>query len=150
MTIEQRIEAAEKLLAEAKAELAKTTTRKNWPEKMEAGMVFRHKRGKVCILTKANDLVWLSAPDDDAVHGGTYGPAKQGFGGKEDCFTYLGHARDILTIRTDAHEPTGAELVGKVCEFSDGNRWSAPCECTSEPKYRAANGLMWKYARLAR
>lgn len=47
------------------------------------------------------------------------------FDGDESDFTYLGYARDLLAIKTpDAPEPTGAELVGKVCEFSDdGKTW---------------------------
>lgn len=38
---------------------------------------------------------------------------------------FLGHARDLLTIKApDAPEPTGAELVGRLCEFSDdGLNW---------------------------
>ena len=62
-------------------------------------------------------------------------------------------------IADDAHEPTGAELVGKVCQVSlspinrpnDGIR----CLVTSfDPiiGYRTKEGenMPWKYARLAR
>lgn len=56
----------------------------------------------------------------------------------------------------DAPEPTGANLVGRVCEFSDdGRKWSddVPHKCT---KYSPAEGYAcscgaWsKFARLAK
>ena len=92
----------------------------------------------------------------------------QCYGWDEDPnIEYLGHARDLLTIKTpDAPEPTGAELVGKVCDFSDngvdwtmgslwtGKRGGDPRICTgfspdTELRYHNAN-CAWKYARLYR
>ena len=67
-----------------------------------------------------------------------------------------------LTIKTpDAPEPTGAELVGKMCEFSDdGKEWTRPssvCKEYSESGFSghgyyedAENGWRWKFARLAK
>ncbi len=120
MSPEEKIEAAQKLIDEARAEIA--AKKRNWPEKIEPGMLFR------CPI-------------------GTF------------LIRYLGHARDLIRIADDAHEPTGAELVGKVCQVSlspinkpnDGIR----CLVTSfDPiiGYRTKEGenMPWKYARLAR
>lgn len=74
--------------------------------------------------------------------------------------------RDLLAIKTPDEEPTGAGLVGKVCDFSDngadwtmGNLWTGkngvdPRICTgfspdAELKYHNAN-CAWKYVRLYR
>ena len=92
---------------EAKIEAVKAAEKakpsRNWPERIEAGMVFRHKRQGDYLATFAGYLVCIAD--------GGYWSQDRGFDGDEDQFTYLGHARDILTRRTDAHEPTGTELV---------------------------------------
>ena len=60
MSPEEKIEAAEKLIAEAKAELAamreKAAAPRNWPERIDAGMCFGL-RGFVYIYTDFGDLV---------------------------------------------------------------------------------------------
>ena len=105
MTIEERLEQAEKLVAEVKAELAAMrVTKRNWPERIEAGMCFRWGKGLTYIYVQGGTLANIESGETFDAH--------LGFNGRERDFTYLGHARDILTIRTDAHEPTGAELVG--------------------------------------
>lgn len=118
MSPEEKIEAAQKLIDEARAEIA--AKKRNWPEKIEPGMMFRwesgYTKGHTYIFARGGCLVNIAT-------GETF-EGDQGFRGKQDQFTYLGHARDLIKIADDTHEPTGAELVGKVCEFSDdGERW---------------------------
>jgi len=73
-----------------------------------------------------------------------------------DSFTYLGHARDLIKIANVAHEPTGAELVGKVCVYTndDGrmNNAGRTCEVYEPGRgYSWGSRRMWyKHARLAR
>ena len=155
MSPEEKIEAAQKLIDEARAELA--AKKRNWPETIEAGMVFYHNRGGFHYMAcstdgeNVNNLVCLKAGQNYSF--------KNLFHGDEAEFTYLGHARDLIKIADDAHEPTGAELVGKICQVSlhpisepnDGIR----CLVTSfDPiiGYRTKEGedMPWKYARLAR
>ena len=155
MSPEEKIKAAQKLIDEARAEIA--AKKRNWPETIEPGMCFGL-RGFVYIYTDFGDLVIVRSSEGAQNEGKRYAPAK-GFAGLEDDFTYLGHARDLIKIADDAHEPTGAELVGKVCQVSlspinkpnDGIR----CLVTSfDPiiGYRTKEGetMPWKYARLAR
>ena len=128
MTIEERLEQAEKLVAEVKAELAamraEKATKRNWPERIEAGMVFK---------AKMTEATWMAVDGVNLVC--IANGEKGGYGvmcdiASPNALDYLGHARDILTIRTDAHEPTGAELVGRLCEFSDdGCNWVALAPC---------------------
>ena len=71
---------------------------------------------------------------------------------------YLGHARDLIKIADDAHELTGAELVGKYCEYcdidGDWDDWRKG-ECkdftpgTDQPYLRDQGGR-FRFARLAR
>ncbi len=107
MSLEERLEKAEKLVAEVKAELAAMrVTKRNWPERIEAGDCFEQANGSrylVCgtkLVSLDTGALWLL--------GG--GPS----GNDKTDLSYLG--KIDLTIRTDAHEPTGAELVGRVCE----------------------------------
>lgn len=150
MTIEERLEQAEKLVAEVKAELAamRATKPRNWPERIEAGMVFKAKfTGATWMATGRGTECMCIA---NGKHGG-WGVMND----VSDALDYLGHARDILTIRTDAHEPTGAELVGKVCQVSeDGIGWRGPWTLES---YWEGKGWSWgshdtwyKFARLAK
>lgn len=155
MSPEEKTEAAQKLTDEARAEIA--AKKRNWPEKIEPGMCFGL-RGFVYICTDFGDLVIVRSSEGAQNEGKRYAPA-EGFAGLEDDFAYLGHARDLIKIADDAHEPAGAELVGKVCQVSlspinrpnDGIR----CLVTSfDPiiGYRTKEGenMPWKYARLAR
>ena len=150
MSLEERLEQAEKLVAEVKAELAamRATKASNWPERIEAGMCFRWGKGLTYIYVQGGTLANIESGETFDAH--------LGFNGRERDFTYLGHARDILAIRTGAHEPTGAELVGRMCEFADlmSGPWS-PGECAAFGQnpaypYRKAGGAEWKYARLAK
>lgn len=115
MSPEEKIEATQKLIDEAKAEIV--AKKRNWPEKIEPGMCFGL-RGFVCIYTDFGDLVIVRSSEGAQNEGKRYAPA-EGFAGLEDDFTYLGHARDLIKIANVAHEPTGAELVGKRCEDGD-------------------------------
>ena len=106
MSPEEKIAAAERLIAEAKAELA--AKKRNWPEKIEPGMLFRY-LDKVWIAMSAtgrhpfDTLVSLESGFTYALH--------NLFNGRDQLFDYLGHARDLVKIADDAHEPTGAGLV---------------------------------------
>ena len=102
MSPEEKIEAAQKLIDEARTELA--AKKRNWPEKIEPGMCFGL-RGFVYIYTDFGDLVIVRSSEGAQNEGKRYAPAK-GFAGLEDDFTYLGHARDLIKIADDAHEPT--------------------------------------------
>lgn len=107
----------EALTAKVAAYESEKATKRNWPERIEAGMCFGISEGGVeCqyIVSDASRLVCI-ASNTPRMIGGKWN-SESLFRGSECRFTYLGHARDILTIRTDAHEPTGAELVGKMVE----------------------------------
>lgn len=114
MTIEERLAEAQKLIDEVKAELAaKAKPARNWPEKIEPGMVFAYKDGAAYIYTDfaCDYLICINGVGNDKY--GT-GFTKDVFHKRSHLFTYLGHARDRITIRTEkaeAHEPTGEELV---------------------------------------
>ena len=124
MSLEERLEQAEKLVADVKAELAAMrATKRNWPERIEAGMVFRV-NGESMMVPNGKPVSYVIALTGEKVGMSHYGWESA------PGIEYLGHARDILTIRTDAHEPTGAELVGRLCEFSDdGCNWVALAPC---------------------
>ena len=137
------IEEMRELLAKLEAEKA---TKRNWPERIEAGDCFEQANGSRYLVcgTKFVNLdtgaLWLL--------GG--GPS----GSDKIDLSYLG--KIDLSIRTDAHEPTGAELVGRVCEFADlmSGPWS-PGECAAFGQnpaypYRKAGGAEWKFARLTK
>ena len=155
MSPEEKIEAAQKLIDEARAEIA--ANKRNWPEKIEAGMVFRHRGGSVYVWAhdRCQELVCLVAGGESRC-GDVFD--KDLARACMDSFSYLGHARDLIKIADDAHEPTGAELVGKVCQVSlspinrpnDGIR----CLVTSfDPtigyRTKEGEGTPWKYARLS-
>lgn len=131
MSPEEKLEMGRKLIAEAEAEIA--AKKRNWPEKIEPGMVFESNGDKM-ILSKINrngDLRLIGLDDgnrfsDDSTFG------MDG----EESFAYLGRARDLIKIADDAHEPTGAELVGKMCMFrgfnvgqDDPDEWFGPWMC---------------------
>lgn len=126
MSPEEKIEMGRKLIAEAEAEIA--AKKRSWPEKIEPGMVFKWWNGFVYIFARGGCLV-------NAATGETF-EGDQGFRGKEHQFSYLGHARDLIKIADAAHEPTGAELVGKMCMFrgfnlgqDDPEEWFGPWMC---------------------
>lgn len=92
----------EALTAKVAAYEAEKATKRNWPERIEAGDCFEQANGSrylVCgskFVNLDTGALWLL--------GG--GPS----GNDKTDLSYLG--KIDLTIRTDAHEPTGAELVG--------------------------------------
>ena len=148
MSPEEKIEAAEKLIAEAKAEFA--AKKRNWPEKIEAGMCFGEEDG--------DKSMWIVCDDLHLVCVSSY-KAGIRWGGWRETKTrlrYLG--RDLIKIADDAHEPTGAELVGKYCEYcdidGDWDNWGKG-ECkdfipgTDQPYLRNQGGR-FRFARLAR
>ena len=144
---EQAIENAKACFDKAKEMLDANDSAppRNWPERIEAGMCFGREDVRYVLFGKRlanieSGVIWSTSGDP--------------FGGDQSEFDYLG--KMDLTIRTDAHEPTGAELVGKMCEFSDRltGPWS-PGECAafgqnSSYPYRKAGGAEWKLARLAK
>lgn len=162
MSPEEKIEAAEKLIAEARAEMA--AKKRNWLEEAKPGMLFRS-NGKVVAIPPRYPVDHAISLDPEHI-----GMSCYGWENAPDI-EYLGHARDILTIALppqviEAHEPTGEELVGRLCEFSDdGKVWTKPGECDEfdpndrEMAYHSAvklslagdGGRKWfEFARLAR
>ena len=149
MSPEEKIEAAQKLIDEARAEIA--AKKRNWPEKIEPGMLFRS-YGKVVVIPPRHPVDHAISLDPDHIGTPCYG--------WEDAkdLEYLGHARDILTIRTDAHEPTGAELVGRYCEYcdtdGDWDNWEkGECEDFTpgaDQPYLRSQDVRFRFARLAR
>ena len=148
MSPEEKIEAAQKLIDEAKAEFA--AKKRNWPEKIEAGMCFGEEDG--------DKSMWIVCDDLQLVCVSSY-KAGIRWGGWRETKTrlrYLG--RDLIKIADDAHEPTGAELVGKYCEYcdidGDWDNWGKG-ECkdfipgTDQPYLRNQGGR-FRFARLAR
>lgn len=161
MSPEEKIEAAQKLIDEARAEL--TAKKRNWLEEAKPGMLFRS-NGKVVAIPPRHPVDHAISLDPERI-----GMSCYGWENAPDI-EYLGHARDILTIALppqviEAHGPTGEELVGKVCEFSDdGKAWTKPGECDEfdpsdrEMAYHSAVKLTlagddrkwFEFARLAR
>lgn len=145
MSPEEKIEAAQKLIDEARVEIA--AKKRNWPEKIEAGMCFGEEDG--------DKAVWIVCDDLQLVCVSSY-KAGIRWGGWRETKTrlrYLG--RDLIKIADDAHEPTGVELVGKVCVYThdDGrtNDDGLVCEV-----YEPGRGYSWgaratwyRFARLA-
>ena len=100
----------EVLTAKVAAYEAEKATKRNWPERIEAGMCFE-RDGITYVSTVDTMLVCVHG--HEANIGNIY--SRRGyFGAVEDEFRYLGHARDRIKIIEDAHEPTGAELVGAL------------------------------------
>lgn len=150
MSPEEKIEAAQRLIDEARAEIA--AKKRNWLEEAKPGMLFRS-NGKVVAIPPRHPVDHAISLDPESI-----GMSCYGWENAPDI-EYLGHARDLIKIANVAHEPTGAELVGNVCMVSlspinnpnDGIR----CLVTSfDPiiGYRTKEGenMPWKYARLAR
>ena len=158
MSPEEKIEAAQKLIDEARVELTamreKAAAPRNWPEWIDAGMVFRHRGGAVYVWAhdRCQELVCLVAGGESRC-GDVFD--KDLARVCMDSFSYLGHARDLIKIADDAREPTWAELVGKVCEYSDSGFtacMAAKSECRGigPHGYMDSRGTWYRFARLAR
>ena len=160
MSPEEKIEAAQKLIDEARAELTamreKAAAPHNWPERIDAGMVFRHRGGAVYVWAhdRCQELVCLVAGGESRC-GDVFD--KDLARACMDSFSYLGHARDLIKIADDAHEPTGAELVGKRCEYcdidGDWDHWdTGVCKSFAPGADRPYlhQGGQFRFARLAR
>ena len=158
MSPEEKIEAAQKLIDEARAEIA--AKKRNWPEKIEPGMLFRCPIGTFLIRYRSHGpLGPVNDWDLVEIFTGRYLSGEGGkFSGQEHEFTYLGHARDLIKIADDAHEPTGAELVGRYCEYcdtdGDWDNWEKG-ECKdftpgADQPYLRKQGVRFRFARLAR
>lgn len=149
-------------IAELRAEIDRLERegKLNWPERITAGMLFRHHANGMYVTCFPDGsgrlvLVQIDSQDKDWMNGTHSG--FRGFGEQEEGFTYLGYACDLLTIKApDAPEPTGAELVGEVCEFSDPiARWTEPYKCMAYDPAKGylceCEGALWmKRARLYR
>ena len=99
---EQAIENAKACFDKAKEMLDAKDAKpqRNWPERIEAGDCFKDAEDNRIWLAISERTFCCVIGENTGVH--AYG--------HREAWVYLG--RDILTIRTDAHEPTGAELVG--------------------------------------
>ena len=80
---------------------------RNWPERIEAGMVFQ---------SPGTTATWMATDVDGlfvCLKGETdsFKAAGRTMRLERDNVPHAGHARNILTIRTDTHEPTGEDLV---------------------------------------
>ena len=149
MNMESKVEAAQKMIEEVKTELAamraEKATKRNWPERIEAGMVFRH--GSVVHMVDTSGALVM-------IHGDQ--PGGKWIQWERAPLEYIGTSFAVLTIRTDAHEPTGAELVGKVCIYTDDdgrmNDAGWACEVYEPGRgYSWGNRTTWyKHARLAK
>lgn len=132
MSPEEKIEAAQKLIDEARAEIA--AKKRNWLEEAKPGMLFRS-NGKVVAIPPRHPVDHAISLDPEHI-----GMSCYGWENAPDI-EYLGHARDLIKIADDAHEPTGAELVGKVCEYvhADGRTHAGQvCEV-----YEPGRGYSW-------
>ena len=95
-TLEENIPRMERELAEMREKLERQ--KRNWPEKLEAGMIFRHKNGDHYMTRLLNDSVAaldLVALDNGAGMHWNYGLL---FNGAERDFTYIGLAEYVLRI----------------------------------------------------
>ena len=153
----------EVLTAKVAAYEAEKATKRNWPERIEAGMVFRV-NGESMMVPNGKPASYLIALTGEKVGMSHYG--WESAPGNE----YLGHARDILTIRTDAHEPvegiderrqkyanaseyyaaarapkahepTGAELVGTACEPTGVDLVGKRCRVSLSQIHHALDGV---------
>ena len=151
---EQAIENAKACFDKAKEMLDAKDAKppRNWPERIEAGDCFEVTSGARWMKTDTDGIL-VCIRDE---HGKMDAAGVTIKVTHYDDMTYLGHARDILTIRTDAHEPTGAELVGKVCIYTDDdgrmNDAGWACEVYEPGRgYSWGNRTTWyKHARLAK
>lgn len=151
----------------AEADRLERERKRNWPEKVEIGMIFQHEDGEIYMASRAGEDS-AAHPTPDCLVCVTDSWPRIGvmyadysddpFDGDEAQFTYLGHARGLLTIKTpDAPESTGEELVGRVCDvLDDGVSWGRQSWGRIEV-YEPERGYSWgsrtrwhKYARLAK
>ena len=95
-TLAENIRRMEKELAEMKETLERR--KRNWPDVLVKGMVFRDNDGDI-FMTRAKgliprlDLVQLSGVP------GNFWSQGNCFNGDEQKFTYIGLARDVLSIK---------------------------------------------------
>jgi len=160
MNLEQKLEAVQNQLNEIKSELEADKRKqeelknRNWPNEIKPGMLFA-KWGVYYIVSRIErsmDLRLIGLQD-----GNRYSDDSL-FGNNEKEFAYIGLAKDRIKIEDATHEPTGDELVGKLCQFSDdGENWSAAKhKCigrvylSGSMVYLSGSCMTWKYARLAR
>lgn len=100
--LKQNIERMEKELAAMKAKL-----RRNWPEKLVKGMVFRHKRmGHFMTrpLHSSGDELDLVALDDSS---GNFWREGKCFNGSKSEFTYIGMFNDVFALKPT----TGGQIM---------------------------------------
>ena len=97
MSPEEKIEAAQKLIDEARAEIA--AKKRNWLEEAKPGMLFRS-NGKVVAIPPRHPVDHAISLDPERI-----GMSCYGWENAPDI-EYLGHARDLIKIADDAHEPT--------------------------------------------
>ena len=156
----------------AEADRLERERKRNWPEKVEIGMIFQHEDGEIYMVSRAGDDS-AAHPTPDCLVCVTDSWPRIGvmyanysddpFDGDEAQFAYLGHARDLLTVKApDAPEPTGAELVGKavhVCDVVNGVWRTESCGAPiivveynpdSTLPYTVQSGNHWRFARLAK
>lgn len=120
MTIEERLEQAEKLVAEVKAELAAMrVTKRNWPERIEAGMVFALFDQLFMPFSHANDGVcrWKICLNDGMISElGSIGSSSTAFGykGRGSDGLRWSDPTEACMNAADAHESTGAQRGGAV------------------------------------
>ena len=98
--LKQNIKRMEKELAKMKQTLE--ARERNWPDKVVKGMVFKHCSSGCFCMTRA-DSAYGDCADLVVVGGigtpGNYWNAGKGFNGQEKEFTYIGMARDVMTIK---------------------------------------------------
>lgn len=139
-------------IAELRAE-ADRLEREGIMAKAVTGALFRS-YGRIVLIPPSYPNTYALALTGDVI-------GCQCYGWHEDpSLEYLGHARDLLAIKApdapDTPEPTGMDLVGKVCEFSDiVGSWGdgTPHKCTGydlEQGYECSCGSWSKFARLYR
>lgn len=92
MSPEEKIEAAQKLIAEARAEL--TAKKQNWLEEAKPGMLFRS-NGKVVAIPPRYPVDHAISLDPELI-----GMSCYGWENAPDI-EYLGHARDLIKIAND-------------------------------------------------
>ena len=111
----------EALTAKVAAYEAEKVAKRNWPERIEAGMVFALFDQLFMPFSHANDGVcrWKICLNDGTISEiGTIGSSSTAFGykGRGSDGLRWSDPTEACMNAADAHEPTGAELVGRVCE----------------------------------
>ena len=95
-------EEAQRQIAELERHIASLPTN-NHPPCINMGMLFKHRDGSVFMVCGDRDLLYCvdKGGDIDVSVGQTYSSTSTfGISGK-DRLTYLGHAKDLLALKTD-------------------------------------------------